>query len=721
MSIESIQLSSPISPINPSTEITPFQQANDDENIPTPLPKANPSTPSLLVPQNDTTSTTTAAAAAPTTAATDTSAQKLFKFISGEIVYIKNTSQKLNEYTTQVDNKVQNASMKLESFRPAFEIPIKSSVEEDPAQAEENIEADLRKLKNSVRKLKLPTAASKFNIDYKALNKDLNLRFNDSTQGKLSFATSDIKEIIKVPNLYTNPLFEHSSAFQDLMARFQELPCIELKLCLLCFSVFPEGAIIKKRLMIYWWIGEGFVKEEGEKSAEEKGCEYFNKLIAEGFMEPVNEKRLQKVEVGSCKMDPLTRFGVIKLADRAKMFDFDANGNPKEDFSSSFRACLSGKGLVNIPNLDKLYMLFNVNENFLEFKQGWFSRMRNVNVVYLGRWKASGKHHIEVEDVQFLEELQHLKHLKFLSFQGVSTITELPESVSKLFNLVILDLRACHNLESVPHGIGALKNLTHFDMWECYLLDHMPKQLSSLENLQVLKGFVVRDSKAKTTSCTLEDLAKLTKLRKLSIHAKVNVFPQEQDLIALEKFNKLCKLTIAWGGGSNQARIEGKPMISSTQKAENRGDTTKTVTKPRPLARRLSRLPTRLGSFLSRDKTVESGIPLTLPKNLVKLDLQCYPEIFAPSWLKPGDLKSLRKLYIRGGKLRYLHIRHEGKVEDKWKVETLRLKYLCDLEMDWKELHKLFPDVIYLEKVKCPKVTLFPCNQFGVWTKKNNN
>ncbi|KAM7530134.1 hypothetical protein LguiB_033544 [Lonicera macranthoides] len=667
MSIDAIHLTSNISSINSSTEISPCQEDNIVDTMPNPLPKTNPSTPSLLDPKSKptptTNTTTTAPAATTTTVPTATAAaaataaknnQNLFTFIRCDLEYINDTSEKLDKYKTEVEDKVKNASLKLESFKPIVDSPIKTSTEEDPAPTEEDIEKDLRKLKKSVRKLKHPLAASRFKIDYKALNKDLNLCFNDSTQGKLGFATNDVKDSIKVPNLYIDALFEHSAAFRDFKVNYEDLNDIKLKLCLLCFAVFPEGAIIKKRLMIYWWIGEGFVKEEEQKSAEEVGCEYFKFLITKGFIMPIDDKRWQRGEVGSCKMDPLTRFGVIKLADKAKMFNFDDKGNPKEDFLSSFRACLSGEGLVNIPNLHKLHMLFNVNENLLEFNQGW--------------------------------------------------ITELPESVSKLDNLTILDLRACHNLESVPHGIGALRNLTHLDMWECYLLDHMPKQLSSLENLQVLKGFVVGDSKAKT-SCTLEDLARLPNLKKLSILAKVKTFPQEQDLIAFSQFKVLCKLTIAWGGGSNQeVKKETKPAVKKETK---------------PAARRLSRLQTRvMANIMPRERPFV--IPM-LPENLVKLDLQCYPEIFAPKWLNRSNLKNLEKLYIRGGKLRYLRIKNEEEIDDKWKVETLRLKYLNDLEMDWKELLKLFPEVMYLEKVQCPKLTLFPCDQFGVWMKKKKN
>lgn len=35
--------------------------------------------------------------------------------------------------------------------------------------------------------------------------------------------------------------------------------------------------------------------------------------------------------------------------------------------------------------------------------------------------------------------------------------------------------------------------------------------------------------------------------------------------------------------------------------------------------------------------------------------------------------------------------------------------------MDWGELQKSFPELIYLEKDRCPKLTFFPCDEHGVW------
>ena len=97
-------------------------------------------------------------------------------------------------------------------------------------------------------------------------------------------------------------------------------------------------------------------------------------------------------------------------------------------------------------------------------------------------------------------------------------------------------------------------------------------------------------------------------------------------------------------------------------------------------------------------------------EKLEKLDVQCFPKSTA-TWLTPESLPYLKKLDIRGGNLATLG-------ESKWsEVKTLRLKYLNELKTTWIKLQESFPDLEYLEKVKCPGITLCPCDEHGVWMK----
>ncbi|KAD3336531.1 hypothetical protein E3N88_32050 [Mikania micrantha] len=385
----------------------------------------------------------------------------------------------------------------------------------------------------------------------------------------------------------------------------------------------------------------------------------------------------------------------------------------KKVTTKSYKVCLMGSGLSKGISWEKLHALFNVNEETHNFNTKWFSQMKNINVVMLGKWQSSAAKYIEVDEFDFEKSLDYMVHVRFFSLQGVSRVSKLPDSISKLKTLMILDLRACDNLVVIPKTIGSLKLLTHLDISECYLLMEIPKEISSLESLQVLKGFVV-DESPRSDVCTLEDLIKLQNLIKLSVFTHMKDFPQEFHLDAFQKLITLRKLTISWG--------HHIPMPNTTAYKEN------------ALSKNKQNLASEIRRLRSRKKRVEGSlrrlnafIDSTFGDRLEKLDLKCFPNHDTPHWLTANKLKGLKKLYIRGGNFSDL-----GQYQDNlqwddsfvhkgtWNVTILRLKYLEELNMEWNELQNLFPKLSYLEKVKCPRLTLFPCNEHGVWTEKGS-
>lgn len=681
-------------------------------------------------------------------------------------------------------------------------------------KASERIRAcqdDINKVKERFNKLNPDTGSEKDYRDLKKIVKKLKHKISsphkDEHESHLSAdggakanGTSADSAFDQTLNLTKSAAFELTLVFKEFEASYHELS-MELKLCLLSFSIFPENAGIKKRVMIYWWMGEEFVPplkaSNNNATVEQFANDYFKKLVAKGFVAPVHKKLRHGEYI--CKMDPFVRSMVIKLARRANFFNFDDEGNITEDDYSSLWACLTGKGkeLSKIECLEKLHALFNLNEDILEFTPELFAKMENVNVLYLGRWQTRAVHHIEVEDTKtskmknanVLDGLEKAKHLRFLSLQGISRIVQLPESISKLASLTILDIRACHNLEVIPEGIGLLKNLTHLDMSECYLLDQMPKGLALLSKLEVLIGFVVGDSDPKT-SCNLVDLAKLKNLRKLCIHTGDDDFPSNKDLDALNQYEKLKKLTIAWGRGSarskadetdkqdnsggnrkenkkkdrdeteqgteaskksvqgslrgtsNSKQLPGTPNRGSGEDSKirdisgkrlprartkgNRDDgKNKDGSEPTTPAAEKSKFQNFLPRSLTLNRVTEAPaepVPPVLTLGLTKLDLQCFPKMTPPKWLSASKMTELEKLYVRGGKFSDLgqFQDFEGKEKkDRWlEVKVLRLKYLIELEMDWRQLQDLFPKLEYLEKVKCPRLTLFPCDESGFWMKR---
>ncbi|GLU05068.1 hypothetical protein SLE2022_221880 [Rubroshorea leprosula] len=105
----------------------------------------------------------------------------------------------------------------------------------------------------------------------------------------------------------------------------------------------------------------------------------------------------------------------------------------------------------------------------------------------------------------------NLKSLRYLDISG-SEMKELPEFISKLYNLQTLRFTDCKSLQMPPGGIQDLINLKHI-----YFNDEkrMPANLGRLTNLQTLPLFFV----GTTEGHKIEELGSLRKLKgRLEIH-----------------------------------------------------------------------------------------------------------------------------------------------------------------------------------------------------------
>jgi len=283
--------------------------------------------------------------------------------------------------------------------------------------------------------------------------------------------------------------------------------------------------------------------------------------------------------------------------------------------------------------------VFNVGASYLNFRPQWIKEFMNLEVLQLGRWKDSPVHHIEVGSEDFLEELRNLTQLKYLSLRGISRIFKLPSSIVELERLLVLDLKACHNLETLPNDISSMKSLTHLILSQCYLLEGMPNGIEKLKNLQVLKGFVI--STPEKTPCRISDFVNLKKLTRLSIHIGSQAVIKDKDFESLSQIFTLDHLKISWSGSDP-----------------------------------------RYGNF-----------QLSLPQNLRKLHLECFPGKSFREFLY--DMRYLWKnmeLKITGGKLASMEVDFEW-----WHVNILRLKYLKHLKVDIDDLKSFFPGLKYAE------------------------
>ncbi|KAG6515026.1 uncharacterized protein LOC121970642 [Zingiber officinale] len=501
--------------------------------------------------------------------------------------------------------------------------------------------------------------------------------------------------------------------------------CLEqqLKKCLFTISVFPPNAVIKKRLLFHWWMGEDIIKNI------EDGKRCFDHLIAKGFIIPIKKLHCDKDHY--CQIQTWIRRLLIDVANTNAFLEYDESGHPSEDYTRSHRFCLSRKHQLfkaTDEEADRsLRTVYNISKQYIELPPDWLVNKTEMTTMHLGRWREQTeedkKQHIEVRDNEFLAGLGNCRNLKYLSFRGISRVEKLPDSTEKLTKLLTLDLRACHNLEKLPPDIGSIKRLQFLDVSECYLLDHIPKTLSSLSELEVLKGFVVGDY-TNRNHCQLGDLGKLAKLRKLSINTGREF--RNEELKAIGTLEKVTTLIITWGVVQKESQPvaaaaggAGQPSVQEATKREIRAEASQSkqtaVAPTRDVADSKDHQAKRVQTTKGTTTPAGSTPTQVLPPNLEKLDLRCFNKERLPEWIDPEKLKKLEKLYLRGGSM-LTSLILEGKT---WSATVLRVRYLKKLEDSWSSLHASFPKLQRVEKFNCELLHKWPCDDEGFWQKED--
>ncbi|KAH0983738.1 hypothetical protein GBA52_010915 [Prunus armeniaca] len=263
-----------------------------------------------------------------------------------------------------------------------------------------------------------------------------------------------------------------SRAMANLRRSYEHLEGTELRLCFLSFSIFPEESVIKKRPLIYWWIGEGFITATQDKTAEEVGEEIFGKLMKQGLIQPHGNVVNASSSSTSCTLHPWIRCMLIRLARDALLFHFDSSWPwmPSCQVSLCRRACLvfdqnptSPANLINTPSrLGDLAKL---------------KKLRRLSI-YIGNEAVMHDNEFET-----LKEISSLRRLK-ISWTVVSS--ELKEKISLQSrdfslppDLEKLDLQGIP-LKEVPSWLNPtqLKNLKKLYIrgGELCSLDHAGKE-----------------------------------------------------------------------------------------------------------------------------------------------------------------------------------------------------------------------------------------------------
>ncbi|KAF8690586.1 hypothetical protein HU200_040953 [Digitaria exilis] len=292
-----------------------------------------------------------------------------------------------------------------------------------------------------------------------------------------------------------------------LSLSYNDLP-FHLKTCLLSLSKYPEDHVIRKDVLIWSWIAEGFITPAGT-TLQETGEGYFIELINRSLIQPVKQKTFDPLgerEVYACQLHDMVLDLITKLSVE--------EGFVTTSFSDGEQA---GASLLHQSQRDvirrlSLHKSSNTNASINENKE--LSKVRSLDVFgHAGLMPALSRFRVvrvlQLDDCSHLDknhlkDLSHLYLLKFLRLHGLSD-NELLESISKLESFETLDIRGCTKVIKLPLSFGKLYKLVRLLAERLELPDGVV--LENMKSLLELVGILP----------TLHSMTEIGKLRDLKI------------------------------------------------------------------------------------------------------------------------------------------------------------------------------------------------------------
>nr|XP_027064089.1 putative disease resistance protein RGA3 [Coffea arabica]XP_027064090.1 putative disease resistance protein RGA3 [Coffea arabica] len=319
-----------------------------------------------------------------------------------------------------------------------------------------------------------------------------------------------------------------------LKLSYENLPSWSVKQCFASCSIFPKDVDMEKESLIQIWMAQGLINDAkgggGHLQMEDIGSKYFNVLLRSSLLQAGYKNSTDGI--WSCRMHDLVHDLSLQVSNNRFLNTEDGMEVSHDDevmhltvINLSRRKVL--KNIEGIPpNLQTLYLLGHgiMLEDILE-------RSRYLCVLNVVCWDVT---HLP----NAVGDMKHLRHLDIRE----TRITALPDSVTKLYNLMTLKV---HCLEEIPKKFSNLINLRHFQ-FSVRRVGCLFPGIGQLANLRTLPHFRVSQAKG----CQLEELEHLRNLGgELRIYGLENMSSFESAAKAkLSEKSSIQGLTLSWNG-----------------------------------------------------------------------------------------------------------------------------------------------------------------------------
>ncbi|KAL5706607.1 hypothetical protein ACHQM5_024752 [Ranunculus cassubicifolius] len=463
---------------------------------------------------------------------------------------------------------------------------------------------------------------------------------------------------------FRHEMNNNTSVSATLQLSYDDLPA-NLKHCILSFSIYPEDCNINGEQLVYWWVGEGFVNGNGQRTAIEEAFECLSELVSRCLVAVVKQRGYDG-RVFICKMHDMVRDLVIKMSKEEVFSSFDIKNKQIADRNSRHMGYTSEMKEGFEENNSKLRAFLLMENCELPLQKG--AGLATVNSLRVLDLSKNEQESISVADLW--NWIKSQKRLAYIHLRKVAGVIDHPDWLRKRYNLQILVLTECNNLETLPSSMTNLQNLIVLDVESCPL-QKLPQGLGKLTKLQILYGFKMASSRK--DGARLGDLMALTELRELGIILSKN------DEIAADEENILSQLQ------------KLKVLYMDTKDCEQ--------------------------------KQIVLVNKLVPPRSLRELYLRSYHGETTPNWVSPSVIPELLYLYIDHAQLTGVGPNFWGDGESAWKIEGLCFKHLLRFKLEYKKVKENMKYLRYVEVSHCQGLDTFPCdiNNYGTWEKEEDD
>ncbi|CAN6226837.1 unnamed protein product [Urochloa humidicola] len=352
----------------------------------------------------------------------------------------------------------------------------------------------------------------------------------------------------EVTDCFIGPGFGHNLEAENirtlLSLSYYNLPHY-LKPCLLYASLFPDGYVIRRDILVWMWIAECFIQEKQGCNLFEVGQSYIDGLL--------NSSMIQEVDISDDGDDGTVKYCYVPTM----VLYFIRYLSCEENF-----VCIMDGSQEQRPRQEHHARRLSLQNSAMELKGDQAidpSRLRSLTAfgtgINLMRLLSNSKLLrvvvLEGTDLQNcnLKTVKKLLHLRYLGLRGTLT-ADLPKEVGYLMMLMVLDLKGT-KLKELPSTVTRLIRLMCLYV-EC--TTKLPQGMGNLTSLEELSKISIIESPT-----FAEEVSSLVELRVLGIVLQqdddVSESLQKGFLESLCNLHKLQTLRI-FGGGGGELNLE---------------------------------------------------------------------------------------------------------------------------------------------------------------------